>query len=110
MLRAKSLSLPESVHIWAAATSGTIMAANKRNVGQADENSSARGPNGYVKRRSSGSYAGPLRLKEDIIKTLHSGMNVRAQGQLQMDFDLEHKQTCCVYFLPLFRKFRALPE
>lgn len=44
----QSLSLPESVHIWAAATSGTIKAANKRNVGQADENSSARGPNGYV--------------------------------------------------------------
>lgn len=111
----QSLSLPESVHIWAAATSGTIKAANKRNVGQADEYSNvttehAAWINALIQRWPSESYGGPLRLKEDIIKKPHSRMNVRAQGQLQIDFDLRHKQTCCVYFLPLFRKFRTLPE
>lgn len=46
-------------------------------------------------------YIGPLRLKDDIITNRHSRMNVRAQGQLQMDFDLRHKQTFTVFIFCL---------
>lgn len=67
--------------------------------------------NALIQYWSNESDVGPLRLKEDIITNQHSRLNVRAQGQLQMDFDLRHKQTFAVFvFLPLFRKFWALPE
>lgn len=69
----QSLSLPESVHIWAAATSGTIKAANKRNVGQADEYFNVMTEhmgwiNVLIQHWPNKSYVGPLRLNEDIIK------------------------------------------
>lgn len=101
----QSLSLPDSVHIWAAATSGAITAANKRHVGQADDvmTEHAEWINAPVHRRSRESCGGPLRLKEDI-KHQHSSeerMNLREQGQLQMDFDLRHKQTFAVFIFCL---------
>lgn len=106
----QSLSLPESVHIWAATTSGTIKTANKRNVGQADESSNVMTEhvdwiNALMQRWSNESYVGAEAHRRHN-KGRMCGHKVNSKWILISDTN----KLCCVYFLPLSRKFRTLPE
>lgn len=100
----QSLSLPESVHIWAAATSGTIKAANKRNVGQADEYFNVMTEhmgwiNALIQHWPNKSYVGPLRLNEDIIKKpAFKDESAGTRSTPNGFWSPTQTNLCCVYF------------